>query len=650
VVLARLLPEVEGGRFPAKREAGETVEIEAHAFTDGHDLLAVRLHHRRAGGGSWQTTPMDPLGNDRYGAAFLVERLGEYEYTADARLDRYRTWAAGLAKKADAGQDVRVDLLVGAALLEEAAARAGGRPAALLAGWAAQLGGEAGVEERVALAARADVAEAMDAAFDPADLVEYGRVLPLAVDRPRARFSTWYEMFPRSASPAPGRPGTLRDCAARLPYVAGMGFDVLYLPPIHPIGRTHRKGRNNAVRAAADDPGSPWAIGGAEGGHKAVHPALGTLDDFAYLVREAAAHGMEVALDVAFQCSPDHPYVRDHPEWFRRRPDGSVQYAENPPKKYEDIYPFDFESPAWRALWDELLSIFTFWIGHGVRAFRVDNPHTKPFAFWEWLIAEVRRDHPDVIFLSEAFTRPKVMYRLAQLGFTQSYTYFAWRNHGREIREYFEELSRPPVSDFFRPNLWPNTPDILTEHLQTGGRGAFMARLVLAATLGASYGIYGPAFELGLHRPRSAGSEEYVDSEKYEVRHWDLEAPGSLAAFIARVNRARRQNPALQADRGLVFHPCDNERLLCYSKATAGAANVVITAVNLDPRRRQAGWVALDLEALGLEADETFQVHDVLTDARYPWRGPRNYVELDPEVVPAHVFVVRRQTPDGLFA
>jgi starch synthase (maltosyl-transferring) len=475
----------------------------------------------------------------------------------------------------------------------------------------------------------------------------YRRVLSVSVDRERARFSTWYEMFPRSASPEPGRHGTFADVEARLAYVAEMGFDVLYLPPVHPIGRTGRKGANNVVGATPTDVGSPWAIGAAEGGHKAVHPELGTLRDFRRLVGAAKKRGLEVALDIAFQASPDHPYVLEHPEWFRKRPDGTVQYAENPPKKYQDIYPFEFDSPGWRSLWRELCSVFEFWVDQGVRIFRVDNPHTKPFAFWEWVIAQVRDRHPDVIFLSEAFTRPKVMYRLAKLGFTQSYTYFAWRNEAWELKEYFTELTRTEVREFFRPNVWPNTPDILTEGLQTGGRAGSALRVILAATLAASYGLYGPAFELVETTPLVAGREEYLDSEKYQVRHWDLDRPGSLRPLIARVNKVRKDHPALQQDRTLRFLATDNSMLLAYAKTAPDGLDPIVTIVNLDPGSRQAGWVEVPAEPL--PGSPRYRVCDLLTDSWYTWRSDGwNYVELDPSAQPAHVMSVDRPlVPDA---
>jgi starch synthase (maltosyl-transferring) len=450
-------------------------------------------------------------------------------------------------------------------------------------------------------------------------------------------------MFPRSAVSEPGRHGTFKDVEARLAYVAELGFDVLYLPPIHPIGRDRRKGRNNALAASPEDVGSPWAIGAAEGGHKAVHPQLGTLADFRSLVARANSMNIEIALDIAFQCAPDHPYVKAHPEWFRWRPDGSVQYAENPPKKYQDIYPFNFESEDWRALWAELKSVFDFWIGQGVKIFRVDNPHTKSFAFWEWVLEAVQREHPEAIFLAEAFTRPRVMHRLAKLGYTQSYTYFTWRNTKRELTDYFTELARGPGREYFRPSVWPNTPDILHEMLQFGGRPAFMARLVLAATLAASYGIYGPAYELMEAVPREPGSEEYRDSEKYQLRHWDLERADSLREFVALVNRIRRDNPALHADGSLRFFPTDNEQLVCYAKSSDEGDNQIVVVVNLDPRNAHSGWIELDLGWLGIDPALQYQMHDLLTGARFLWQGARNFVMLDPNRAPAHVFRLRRR-------
>ncbi|HEX5757663.1 MAG TPA: alpha-1,4-glucan--maltose-1-phosphate maltosyltransferase [Thermoanaerobaculia bacterium] len=648
VVIEGVAPEIDGGRFPIKRVVGEAVVVEADVFADGHDALSCRLLYRREAESGWSESRMEALVNDRWRGAFRVSEVGRWRYTLVGWVDPWTTWRRDLAKRVAARQDVAVDLRIGAELLRAAAARAPEEEAELLTGWAERLAAEA--DPGITLLELAAVDELVERHADRAHATLYERELGVVVDPERALFSAWYEMFPRSCdgadAPPDGEPphGTFRACEERLPYVAAMGFDVLYLPPIHPIGRTHRKGRNNDPRAEPGDVDSPWAIGSEEGGHKAVHPQLGTLDDFRRFVARAGEHGLEVALDVAFQCSPDHPYVREHPDWFKRRPDGTIQYAENPPKKYEDIVPFDFECADWRGLWQELASVFTFWIEQGVRIFRVDNPHTKPFAFWEWLIADVKAAHPEAVFLSEAFTRPKPMYRLAKLGFTQSYTYFTWRTSKWELAQYFTELTATEVREFFRPNVWPNTPDILTEHLQLGGRPAFVQRLLLAATLAASYGIYGPAFELGELVPRERGSEEYLHSEKYQLRRWDLDRPGSLAEIIALVNRIRRDNPALQSNAGLRFHPTDNDQVLCYSKATPDLANVVLVAVNLDPHSTHAAWLELPLAELGIEDPaQPFQVHDLLTGARYQWHGPRNFVQLDPHGVPAHVFRLRHR-------
>jgi starch synthase (maltosyl-transferring) len=644
VIIEGVTPEIDGGDFPIKRVRGEQVIVEADAFGDGHDLLHCILLYRRQGVTEWAEVAMEALGNDRWRGSFIVPEIGGYRYTLMAWIDRFATWSRDLAKKVEAEQDVTVDLLSGAELVEQASKRASGGAVEQLRAWASTLREEdRGVPERVQLALTDALAAMMRAHADRSLATTYGKELRVVVDRERARFSTWYEMFPRSCATEPGRHGTFKDCEARLPYVAALGFDVLYLPPVHPIGSTHRKGRNNATVAGPDDPGSPWGIGSEAGGHTAVHPALGTLDDFRRFAAKAREYDLEIALDIAFQCSPDHPYVLQHPEWFRRRPDGTVQYAENPPKKYQDIYPLDFETDQWQALWGELKRVVLFWIEQGVRIFRVDNPHTKPLRFWAWLIDEVKRDYPTVIFLAEAFTRPKVMYYLAKCGFTQSYTYFAWRNTKEELTQYFTTLTQTEVREFFGPNLWPNTPDILTEYLQLGGRPAFMTRLVLAATLGASYGIYGPAFELCENRPREPGSEEYLNSEKYEIKAWDLDRPDSLKEFIARVNHIRRENPALQRNQNLRFHAVSNDQLICYSKHTEDHSNVILVVVNLDPHHTQSGWVELSTESLGLPLDGQYQVHDLLGDGRYLWHGQRNFVELNPNIVPAHIFRLRRR-------
>ncbi|MGH9430248.1 MAG: alpha-1,4-glucan--maltose-1-phosphate maltosyltransferase [Terriglobia bacterium] len=652
VVIEQVAPEVEGGRFPIKRITGDRVEVTANIFADGHDLLSARVCCRKAADpeATYREAPMLDLGNDRWSGQFQVTDQAFYEYTVLAWVDRFKSWRRDLDKKIGAGRNVAVDLLIGAELIKGASTRAASEDSKKMKALAKRLQEIAGsspnpgetndVTSGLSEFLNEELDELMAKYSERRFATKYNKWLGIIVDRGKARFSAWYEMFPRSATGDPGKHGTFRDCEAKLPYIAAMGFDVLYFPPIHPIGRTHRKGRNNDSEAGPDDVGSPWAIGEIEGGHKSIHPQLGTFDDFQQLVTKCHEFGVEVALDFACQCSPDHPYVKEHPEWFRRRPDGSVQYAENPPKQYQDIYPFDFESDQWQELWQELKSVVLFWIDQGVRIFRVDNPHTKPFVFWEWLIREIKAAYPEVLFLAEAFTRPAVMYELAKLGFSQSYTYFAWRNTKRELTQYFTELTKTQLREFFRPHLWPNTPDILTEYLQLGGRAAFMIRLILAATLGANYGIYGPAFELCENHPLTPGKEEYLKAEKYEIRAWNTVAPGSLKDLISRINRARRENPALQSDTSLLFHPIDNEQLIAYSKATADLSNIILTVVNLDPNWKQSGWVEVALDSLRLDPHQPFQMHDLLTDARYAWHGSRNYVELNPQTLPAHVFHV----------
>ena len=645
-VIEAVVPAVDGGRFPIKRVLGEEVVVESDCFADGHDELACLLLYRHDSKAAWESVPMVALGNDRWRAAFTVERMGAYRYTVTAWVDAFLSWRHDFARRVDA-EDLLVAAQVGAALIDGTASRAKAGAKRRLAAWAKRLRSESDPAVLATLALDEDLFSLAKEYPDRNFATTYPVELSVHVDRERARYSTWYGLFPRSFGPTQGAHGTFKDCEAVLPYVAAMGFDVLYFPPIHPIGRGRRKGPNNSLIASPDDVGSPWAIGSLEGGYTAVHPALGTLADFRELIKRACEHGLEVALDIAFQCAPDHPWVKEHPEWFRWRPDGTVQYAENPPKKYQDIYPFNFECEEWQDLWNALENVFLCWIGEGVRIFRVDNPHTKPFAFWEWLIARVRRDHPDVIFLAEAFTRPKIMHRLAKLGFSQSYTYFTWRNTKQELTEYFTELAHDPSREYFRPNCWPNTPDILNEYLQVGGRPAFMARVVLAATLSANYGIYGPAFELMEHIPRETGSEEYRDSEKYQLRHWDLSRADSLADFIGRINRARRDNSALQQDWSLRFFAVDNEQLICYAKTSVDLDhlmdNIVVVVVNLDPWHTQSGWVDIDLAALDMEEDSTYQMHDLLTDARYLWHGRRNFVQLDPARTPAHVLRLRRR-------
>jgi len=644
VVVAAVRPELDGGRFPVKRVIGDVLDVEADLLVDGHDVLAARVLYRHDDASTWSEQPLAPLGNDRWHAAVPLTALGRWHYTVESWVDEWASFVWGFRRKVDARQDVTVELLQAAELLHAAVERAADVAAdhadARTLGNAAALVADAGADagERAALVLDPALSAAVARHPDRSRATRHGRVLAVVVDPVRARCSAWYEMFPRSTG-APGTHGTFTTAAERLDYIADLGFDVVYLPPIHPIGLTNRKGRNNALAAGADDVGSPWAIGGVAGGHKAVHPDLGTLDDFRRFVERARSLGLDVALDIAFQGAPDHPWVKEHPEWFVHRADGTIQYAENPPKKYQDVYPFHFDGPDWRALWDELKSVFLFWIEQGVTVFRVDNPHTKPLPFWEWCIGEVKAQHPETIFLAEAFTRPKIMQQLAKAGFTQSYTYFTWRTTKWEITEYLRELTRTDMREYFRPNFWPNTPDILPEQLQWGGRPAFVQRLILAATLSSSYGIYGPPFELMEHTPR-AGVEEYADNEKYQLRAWDLSRPDSLAPLIRLVNRIRRENQALQDLGGLFFHATDNDQILCYSKR--GDDGAVLVVVNLDVAHAHSAWIDVDARALGVHPDETFQVHDLLGEARYRWRPGRSFVQLDPRIMPAHIFRVRR--------
>jgi starch synthase (maltosyl-transferring) len=671
VIIEAIQPQVDCGRYPPRRYLNDRVDVSAAIFSDGHDHVAARLLWKHASEHDWRSTPMTPLGNDLWSAAFTVDRLGPWVFTIQAWVDHLDTWCDDLRKRLAAQpdpassdpakrdlppQDIPVAFEIGAQLLDQTAARAGASgkesksaDVKRLKTIAASLRALAGQKLALYEYPLSPEIEQLAARYPDLAFASDAKELRLWVDRERARFSSWYELFPRSASPDPTRHGTFADVESRLPEIAGMGFDILYLPPIHPIGAAFRKGPNNTPSTDPGDPGSPWAIGSPEGGHKAIHPQLGTFADFDHLVAAVRANGMELALDIAIQCSPDHPWVKQHPDWFLHRPDGTIQYAENPPKKYQDIYPLNFESPDWQGLWDELRSVFQFWIHRGVRVFRVDNPHTKTFAFWEWCLADLRTEAPDVIFLAEAFTRPHVMYALAKGGYTQSYTYFTWRTEKSELQAYFEEITKPPVTDFFTPNVWPNTPDILHASLQTGDRPAFMQRVILATTLAASYGIYGPAFELCENVSARPGSEEYLNSEKYQVRHWDRSAAHSIAPLIARLNQIRRTNPALQSDLSLHFHNVDNPQLIAYSKSApavdGGPPNVILTVVNLDPHNEQAGWVDLDLKQLGIGHDEFFDVEDLLTSAHYQWHDRSNYVALRPAIMPAHVLRVTRK-PD----
>ncbi|MEO6777103.1 MAG: alpha-1,4-glucan--maltose-1-phosphate maltosyltransferase [Kofleriaceae bacterium] len=640
MVILAVRPEVDCGRYPVKRVLGDTLELEVDLVVDGHDLVRAaildRAPGRAPGEEAWRETALVAVGNDTWRAAITLPALGRHLYAAIAWVDAFATWRHGLAKKLEVGAGVEVELLDGAALVRAAFVR-GGHPALREA--AEVLAGDAPLAQRIALATSARLADAVALAPDRVRATR-SRDLEVRVERPRAACSAWYELFPRSTSRAvPGEAapphGTLRDAEQRLDYIAELGFDIVYLPPIHPIGRAFRKGPDNHPDAGPNDPGSPWAIGAIEGGHTSVHPQLGTLDDFDHFVAQAVGRGLEVALDIAFQASPDHPWVTEHPSWFLHRADGSIQYAENPPKKYQDVYPFDFASADWQALWAALRDVFLFWAARGVRAFRVDNPHTKPLAFWEWCLREVHDRYPDAIFLAEAFTRPKLMGALGKAGFSQSYTYFTWRQTKYELETYAAQLRE--AADYLRPNLWPTTPDIFPEQLVHGGRPAFVQRVVLAATLSASYGIYGPSYELCEHEPRP-GAEELARNEKYQVRTWDLARPDSLRHVIARLNHIRRAHPALQQSATLHFHPTDNDLVMAYSKRAGSDAILVI--VNLDPHHAHRAWLTLDLDALGVAGEQVYQVHDLLGGARYTWHGARNFIELDPAQSPAHIFAI----------
>jgi starch synthase (maltosyl-transferring) len=639
IVIEAVAPQIDCGRYPVKRVVGEELAVQADIFSDGHDLMAAALLFRKHGDAVWQEVAMRRLDNDRWQGVFPLAETGVYHYTLVGWVDHFLTWQKDLQKKHEAGQDLKVDLLIGVTMIEQAASEASGEVSARLHLAAAALGNAANRQRAVAIGLDPELASLISAASARGLATKYPQEFSVVVDRKKALFSSWYELFPRSCGEH-GKHGSFKDCIGLLPEIAEMGFDVLYLPPIHPIGSSKRKGKANAIEAQPGEPGSPWAIGSAFGGHKAVHPELGSLEDFRELVRKAGAKGIEIALDLAFQCSPDHPYLKEHPEWFLWRPDGTVQYAENPPKKYQDIIPFNFETPTWRELWEELRSVVFFWMDQGVLIFRVDNPHTKPFPFWEWLIGEAKRRSADVIFLAEAFTRPKVMYRLAKLGYDQSYNYFAWRSSKEELTGYLTELTRSEVREYLRPNFWPNTPDILTEYLQYGGRSAFVIRLVLAATLSSSYGIYGPPFELCIGEAVT-GTEEYLHAEKFEIRHWDRDAPGNLKGLIATLNRVRRDNEALQSTNNLQFYQTDNDNVIFYGKSCGGRDSMILVAVNLDPFHARMAKLRVPLEELGIGPGQSYLVQDLLSGDTFIWQGPWNELALDPGLAPARVFRVR---------
>ncbi|MDO9384520.1 MAG: alpha-1,4-glucan--maltose-1-phosphate maltosyltransferase [Hyphomicrobiaceae bacterium] len=634
VVITNVYPEIDGGGYPAKVCVGDTFVVGADIISDGHDLLAAVVRYRSADNDAWLEIPMRLDGNDYWSAEILLRDRGGLTYTVEAWRDVFGTWCHDAKIRDRAGQALDVELLVARQILADAVANAPSEDARsefarLLFSFDA-LDGQAGaVAARLALLTEPEVG-ALFARVGPRSFTStYPKELKVMVERRSAAFSAWYELMPRSQSGDAARHGTFDDVIARLPYVRDMGFDVLYFPPVHPIGRTHRKGPNNALTAGPNDHGSPYAIGAAEGGHDALHPELGSFDDFARLIAAAKDHGLEIALDFAIQCSPDHPWISQHPEWFDWRPDGTIRFAENPPKKYEDIVNVRFYGDAFPDLWLALRDVVLFWVDRGVNIFRVDNPHTKPFPFWEWLIREVQTRHPDVIFLAEAFTRPKIMQQLAKIGFTQSYSYFTWRNTKPELTAYLKELTQGPSRHYMRPNFFVNTPDINPFYLQTSGRAGFQARLVLAATLGGNYGIYS-GFEL-CEAAALPGKEEYLDSEKYQIRAWDWDRPGNIKDDIARINALRRSSPALQEFCNVTFYNAWNDDILYYGKATADKSDFLLFAVNLDPENAQGAHFEVPLWEFGLADDASIDVENLMTGERITWTGKVQHMLLDPK-------------------
>jgi starch synthase (maltosyl-transferring) len=657
VVIDRVSPDVESEQFPHKYVLGECVNVEADIFADGHDKVAAVFQYKKHGEKEYTELRLEECGNDLWKVDFWPEEVAYYNYNFAGWIDHYSTWLAGIKKKLENKQDVAVELLIGAQLIQAACDRAVRNDSIKLDQYAGSMG-----NENIPIAVRLELLEDEDLHNlvlkypNRENETRWAQDGILFIERNRAAFSAWYEFFPRSFGEKFGEHGTFKSAKKMIPKIADMGFNIIYFPPIHPIGQKFRKGKNNTLTASSDDVGSPWAVGSDEGGHKAVNPWLGNLSDFSDFINAAKKHNIEVALDIAFQCAPDHPYVTTNPQWFKWRPDNTVQYAENPPKKYQDILPFNFECDDWKNLWEELKSVFLFWIAEGVKVFRVDNPHTKPVGFWHWCICEIKKDHPDVIFLAEAFTRPKVKYRLGKIGFTHGYTYFTWRNSKEEIIKYMAELSVPELRHTFWPNFWPNTPDILHEYLQVGGRPAFIIRYILAATLSSNIGIYGPAYELCDNEP-FPGKEENNNNEKYELKSWDLNSPLSISAIIRRMNQLRNDNPALQRTNNLEFVEIDNPNMIAYYKKSPDMLNIVLIVVNLDFSHSQEGWLHMPLEKLHIKEGSQYLMQDMLPEhkspmpeANYLWSGERNYIKLNPHESPAHVFrVFRNQKKENNF-
>ncbi len=636
VVIENVKPSVDGGKFFVKKIVGQTLKVTFDFFVDGHDVISGRLLYRRENAKKWIAAPIHFLGNDAWEASFLLEKQGFYEYTLEGWVDYALNWQHGLQKKHRDGQHVQVELKDGVQYLEQIKSKAKAAEKKYINQLIKLFQDEKTYDKAVEEALSTKLEGLLHQYPAKKFAVRYDQNLKVWVDRKKANFSAWYEFFPRSASQTPGQHGTFADCERLLPRVAEMGFDTLYFPPIHPIGEVNRKGRNNSTTAKKGEPGSPWGIGSKHGGHKAVHPELGTMADYERLIKKAKKLGIEVAMDFALQCAPDHPYVKDHPEWFVWRSDGTVQYAENPPKKYQDILPIHFECDDWENLWQELLSIALFWIEKGVQVFRVDNPHTKPFRFWQWFIAEIKQKHPDVLFLSEAFSRPAIMHQLAKVGFSQSYCYFNWRNTKEELTEYLTELTTSPSVDYFRPNFWPTTPDINPYILQSGHESTYLSRFFLAATLSSNYGIYGPAYEYLVHQA-VPGKEEFLDSEKYECRHWDWNKSTRLKELMGLVNRIRKENDALQSTDNIQFCAIENPQILAYFKQSPDKTNNLLIVVNLDPYYKQSGWVQVPLDQLGKKEGDNLTMNDLITGVSYNWTKEWNYVELQPNL-PFHLF------------
>lgn len=635
VIITNVYPIVESGRYTAKAVVGDEITFSADVFGDGHDAISASLFIKESSADGPIELPMKFINNDHWETSFTFTTTGRFEFWIAGWEDHYKNWKHGLLKKYEAGQDLKVELQIGILLLQKAADVLETEGPSILS-WVAKIQHANSVDEAVFTAELEELGNLMYK-YRPNEIISRSVSYKIEIERKKAGYSTWYELFPRSAAPEPGKHGTFKDVINLLPRVSQMGFDVLYFPPIHPIGEINRKGKNNALHTEEGDPGSPWAIGNRKGGHKAIHPQLGSLKDFKKLIESATTFGIEIAMDIAFQCAPDHPYVKEHPQWFTWRPDGTVQYAENPPKKYEDILPFNFETDDWENLWEELKSVIDFWIDNGVRIFRIDNPHTKAFGFWEWAIADIRARHPEVLFLAEAFTRPRIMERLAKAGFNQSYTYFTWRNTKKELEKYMEELTKTEMRYYFRPNFWPNTPDILPPALIHGGENAHIMRLILAATLSSNYGIYGPVYEFNLHEPHGS-KEEYVDNEKYEIHHWDWDKYTRIKEIIIRLNRIRKDNSALQSTWNITAAETNNDQIIAYAKADLKTGNRLIVVVNLDVYSTQIASIRIPMEELGIMYDANFRVRDLLSGNLYTWHGEWQYVELNPYQMPAHIF------------